>query len=158
MSGGVHFFFKNNGLRLRNGALPGLDLKTEGGYVAVYQSERLPRRSELLAVPQVTLDVLTSAMGASRTTAVEDEIAQWGEGERDTRLFSYLCRLRNAGMDSEGLKSEAIRKNVASCVPPLSDSQAVAKAEQASRYPIGEAYPVFMVRRVKSPLSGWGIR
>jgi hypothetical protein len=153
-SRGWHHFFRNDGLRTQNGVLPGIDLKSAGGYVVAWQPEALPWRDELQQIPPETLAILRAAQSTRRSTAAEDEDVVWPNGVRDDRLFRYLCRLRNAGMDAAGLRAEAVRKNAVACDPPLPDEQALAKAEGAARYPVGEAWPEVVVTHIRGARGG----
>jgi hypothetical protein len=89
--GGWHFYFEADGLRLRNGVLPGIDLKAKGGYV-VAPGTILPNgkaydgRAKPKPMPARTREILDEALArrAERVTAgdldemgTRDEILAW---------------------------------------------------------------------------------
>jgi hypothetical protein len=134
--GGQHFYFVHPGVEIRNTAgYPGhgLDVRGDGGYVLAPPSVgpagrryEVDERMEPVQAPQWLLKLLVDRQRA--------EVAQigtprdWGkfvsegatEGDRNTRMTSYVGHLFNHGHDAEEVLALALvlNKNVR---PPLPD-------------------------------------
>lgn len=129
------------------GWLPGVDIKSDGGYVI------LPEGRHKSGVPYrwINLDVMpptelpadiakmildrpgASSNGMGSDLADTATILQGvPEGERDDTLFRWACRLRRQlGDDGRRIVELAILDAAANCVPPFPPDQALRKVEQA---------------------------
>jgi replicative DNA helicase len=144
--GGNHYFYRVTGSALgnRNNWLPGVDVKGKGGYVVMppsnhesggYYQWREPVLKPVLA-PLVLIESLqnyqSEQSSLANSASILDGIA---EGERDTTLFRWACRLRRQhSTDADGgraVVSRLVLDAAANCWPPFPRSEALRKVEQA---------------------------
>jgi putative DNA primase/helicase len=140
--GGMHYYLAPNGISIngRIGMLPGIDIKSAGGYALVPPSlhasgaryEWDPTAPKLIAeAPGWLVDIINDKNGSKQedqkqkfdTGAALDGVE---EGRRDETLFKLACKLRAADvpMDKAAeLVLEAARK----CSPPFPEAEARAK-------------------------------
>lgn len=136
-SGGEHFFFRGvAGLRNSAGKLgPGLDIRGEGGQVAVapsrtpagvYRWIKPPWATPLAPIPQWLVDRLTAGQmsDSNRRSGAEwaeliREVSEGGRDETLTRVAGILFRKLPAAFAFEVL----CVVNEARCKPPLDDRQ-----------------------------------
>lgn len=143
-SGGYHYFFRyQEGLRNRVGILPGLDFKTDGGYIVAPPSvhasgghyEWIKNDGEIAALPDWLLTLLTE----SKTETISS-ITEEGNilvGRRNDTLFSLACSLRSKGFMKPEIFATLQTVNNR-CKPPLPLSELEAIARSASTYKMGE--------------------
>jgi hypothetical protein len=130
---------------------PGLDLKGEGGYVAVIAPGRkqMVPLAETIAwedLPPELRDALPLRGEPSRNGVVEltpqDRIPN---GSRNAMLFDIARTIRGRGLTERGNK--AVRRaalaaiNEELCDPPLPDSEVVATADSAGKYLASDKWP-----------------
>jgi hypothetical protein len=136
-SGGQHLWFKHPGVEIRNTAGfpgPALDIRGDGGYVLVPPSvvgERsyvVDNEGPLLHMPAWLVEMLRryQAKVDQALTGATDWPAFLADapsqGERDTRMTSYVGHLFRVGMDSREVYATAALLNALS-KPPMADKQ-----------------------------------
>jgi hypothetical protein len=132
-SGGYHLYYKYDEATcaaLRNGVsvLPGIDIRTTGGYVVVYATIDL---NKMLPVPGWLLTFLASKQEkrlGKVSTSADDGI---GEGGRNHYLTRAAGRLQREGILTVASLNEL---NEAKCSPPLDDAEVISIFESVSRY------------------------
>jgi hypothetical protein len=144
--GGQHHFFKRNGARCKNsqGLRPGIDLKTNGGYVVASPSlhktgKRYRWNSEcsrtLAELPKQWLDFISSNGnndGDQPRFDTAGALAGVEEGQRDETCWRLACKLRNADVPFvEAL--DLVLKAARNCTPPFPADAAQEKVERAYR-------------------------
>ena len=145
--GGEHRYFAYTpGIKNAVGILPGLDLRSDGGYVICPYSNHISGQayeweanSTLTALPLAPLpEYIVKLIKEERKTqkpeveaaAVLDGVQ---EGKRDDTLFRYACSLRARGMNPKEARLLVLAAAQA-CTPPFPDKDAQAKVTQAWRY------------------------
>lgn len=155
--GGLHYYFRlPGGAKVRNsvGKLgPGVDVKTEGGYVVVppsphpsgkryrWRGEARPGKCEVADAPVWLLAELEKIQEEhsveSSTARAPEEIIR--EGQRNAKLASLAGSMRRRGLDAEAIEAALLAHNRKYCQPPLPDAEVRAIATSISRYPPAEA-------------------
>jgi putative DNA primase/helicase len=119
--GGMHFYFRADGLPTRAGLFTGIDFKSHGGFVVAPPSvhasgkayrwarERSPRDLQLAGLPDW---IRKAVLGPSTSTRIT-------EGGRNTHLASFAGKLRRAGLVKDELLRALTKENARSCTPPL---------------------------------------
>lgn len=143
-SGGWHLYYAypEDGLRSKNGILPGIDLKADGGYVLAagssidgkpyeYQDPETP----IAALPEPLLSQLRDLLGKSRKTKVSQVAGTIGEGERNAKLASLAGSMRRRGLEQDEIATKLKTVNARRCVPPLPDQEVEGIAASIARYP-----------------------
>ena len=127
--GGLHMFLDGE-LPARNGFLPGLDLKADGGLVVAVPSlhtsgrkyEWIDPNDDLREVPPWLRELLTKASsnGTGSAARVGHAIPN---GERDSTLTSLASSMRRRGMQEPAILAALVETNRLQCRPPLSEEQ-----------------------------------
>jgi len=142
--GGRHIFFAYEPIKNAVGIMPGLDLRSDGGYVICPYSNHLSggtyeweAESTLTSLPLAPLPkyLLSIVKEKKSKPAIEAAAVLDGvqEGKRDDTLFRYACSLRARGMD----RKEAgflVLAAAQACAPPFPGKDAKEKVNQAWRY------------------------
>ncbi len=141
--GGKHFFFKLNGLTIKNRAnvVPGVDIRGEGGYVIAPPSKHASGASyewqighsidvEIADAPKWLIDLIVEKPKAT----VESSLDKIGEGSRNDTLFRAASSLRYRGLGFEAIYHALSAINLQACRPPLSDDEVYEIAKSAYRY------------------------
>lgn len=145
-SGGRHYYFlyPEGGLRSKNGILPGLDLKCDGGYVLaagssidgkVYEYE--DPETPIAALPPAILAKLRSLFGGRRAAA-KPKLNGAGpipEGERNATLASLAGGMRRKGLNQAAIAAALKEVNASRCAPPLLEDEVEGIAASIARYP-----------------------
>jgi hypothetical protein len=143
--GGQHWYFRRNGHAVKNGTAlkPGIDLKTDGGYVIAAPSLHVsgkryawsPESAKALAeFPKEWLRLFKPNNSDESKPRFDTAGALAGvpEGERDVACWKLACKLRNADVPlTEGI--ELVLKAAGNCKPPFSADDAREKVERAYR-------------------------
>lgn len=152
-SGGRHFYFLHpeGGLRSKNGILPGIDLKADGGYVLAAGSsidgkfyEYVNPETPIAALPEAVLAKLKSLFVGRRETgkAESDGQGRIPEGERNAKLASLAGGMRRKGLDQAAIAAALKVVNASRCAPPLLEDEVEGIAASIARYPQnGAAHP-----------------
>ncbi len=156
-SGGWHLYYlcPEEGLRSKNGLLPGIDIKADGGYVVGPGStiggkpyEWIDPEASISAMPEAILALMRNGNG-SRTNAPPSQITDViPEGARNGTLASLAGAMRRKGMAREEISTALLAVNARRCSPPLPDKEVEAIAGSIARYepepgdPPGETQPV----------------
>lgn len=139
-SGGWHLYFlrPEGGLRCKNGFLPGVDLKADGGYVVAPGSsingspyEWLDPEVPVAALPEhilATLRGMTVPAGAATSETIR-------EGHRNDALTRLGGTLRRRGLEAPAIAAELHVANAARCRPPLPSAEVDAISRSVARYP-----------------------
>ncbi|MBU1948082.1 MAG: DUF3987 domain-containing protein [Candidatus Eisenbacteria bacterium] len=146
--GGRHYFFNHPRVPIRcsSGKLgPGLDLKSDGGYIVVppsvhgsgntyqWRDSSKPNQIQAAPLPGWLLDRLTQQYERSPA----DEVGEGNipEGRRNETLTSMGGRLRSMGMTTAEIRSALLEANRGRCATPLDDMEVERIAESLGRYP-----------------------
>jgi len=147
---GFHLWFRlPGGVRVhpRVGAIPGVDVRAFGSYVVappsvndkgVHWSWRTaPAIDRFSFIPNWLLQLLTKREPTAQPTAAvlsSSVLNGVSEGQRDSVLFRYACKLRGQGRDRK--EAEVLVCHAAAhCSPPFPGDEAFRKVEQAWRFP-----------------------
>src|SRR3990167_7996887 len=125
-SGGWHFYFQyREGMKCKNGILPGIDIKTEGGYVVAPPSVidgnyyQWADDSHLIAELPLSVFQYFSSMNSrekQKGRSQEEPILKNG---RNTRLASIAGAMRRQGCSKETIEAALTDFNSRRCVQPL---------------------------------------
>jgi hypothetical protein len=145
---GLHLWFEYpaNAMAMRNsaGALgPGLDIRTEGGYVVVPPSIHpngktyafVDEFDEIVPAPDWLLELIACSPETPNSPHfdIESKEEVIPVGKRDDTLFRYACGLRRKGTAEEEIGAR-LREANKRCEQPLSEAQLKKIAHSASRY------------------------
>jgi len=151
-SGGMHLYFRTDGqkIKTRQGIMPGVDVRGDGGYVVVPPSSLnvngkwekywfCNKDAPIPPTPEWVFDLLncdsefTNAWDSQRqnkdTNVTEDKSLQgFPQGQRDEGLFRFACRLRAFNVDIETALA-LITQSAKACQPPFDEVSARKKVE-----------------------------
>ena len=146
-SGGMHFFFRNNpdgSIRNKVKFLPGLDIRSEGGYVVVppsnhvsgkrYQWVRRPAEVAPKFFPSWLKEEISNSEGRNRLPLMKangearasidlSKIGEITEGGRNQGLTRICGRLFWEGRGENEIRSLMKTINQMACKPPVSDGE-----------------------------------
>jgi hypothetical protein len=143
--GGVHLHFKYSTRSLGNkvGLLPGVDVRSDGGYVvysgSIHKSGkryrwlhgRSPRKTRTPPFPKSLLKLAKSRSGS---TPLESE-SLIPEGKRNAILTSLAGSMRRRGMSCEAIEAALLKDNAQRCDPPLPESEVLNIVRSVCKYP-----------------------
>lgn len=149
--GGRHLFFEANhaGLRNRIGWLPGVDFKTDGGYVMLVGSLHVSggtyqwqggTAAEVATMPAALVEALQTRMtsesgsvGCGHLPSTDSVLQGVPEGQRDNTLFRMSCKWRRQlGNNYDAVLTLAL-KAAQNCDPPFAEDQARKCVDSAFR-------------------------
>ena len=138
-SGGQHHYYLVNGTYPNSrGILPGIDIRSDGGYVVAPPSVGYSWANSR-PIAQADQRVYDFLEGRQRPKffMLPDEIA---EGGRNDTLFKYAASLQAKGLSDDIIRQEVEKANLEKCIPPLDDKavDTIVKSVQG-RYQKGEA-------------------
>ena len=145
--GGFHLYFRYSSGIVGNkvGLLPGIDVRSDGGYVvypgSIHSSGRRyrwlhgksPRNVRTVPLPASLLK-LTRARTSSTPLESESVIP---EGRRNATLTSLLGSMHRRGMTAEALEAAAQVENRLRCDPPLAELEVKKIVRSVSSYRVG---------------------
>ncbi|MFN8534678.1 MAG: bifunctional DNA primase/polymerase [Dehalococcoidia bacterium] len=148
-SGGRHFYFKppaGSKVASRQGFLPGLDLKGEGGYVLAPPSRngngpynwlegQSPDDVDVAEMPPWLLQLLTARKPGSESPFANGRIVP--EGERHDALMRLGGSLRHHGFDAAEINDVLGLVNERRCNPPLPECEVQDMARWLAAQPPG---------------------
>jgi hypothetical protein len=151
-SGGFHLYFAydDQAEKLRNSvkSIPGVDVRTEGGYVVAVgsvledgQYEYLNSWREPTQAPErLVRDILRASERGGITAPVERTIP---EGQRNSTLFCRARSLFAQGYNDVVVSTAISALNRSACIPPLPDNEVMDIVESAGsdKYSRGELIP-----------------
>ncbi len=138
-SGGWHLYYAHEGpLKSRNGVLPGIDFKADGGYVVAPGSvidnnpyEWEDAEAHLGRIADQLIEAFSRRNGSSPAVSKGKII----EGARNSSLASLAGTMRKRGMNSDEILAALKVINDKRCSPPLEDKELETIANSISRYP-----------------------
>lgn len=147
--GGMHYFFRydpKNELKNRAGIAPGIDIRTEGGYIVAPPSEHASGRSyawelshdiddvEVCPWPSWLLQLIEEGSPEEELPSLEGDGNPVEEGRRNDFLIRVAGGMRRWGGDEKMLCDLLSEYNQRLCVPPLPQEEVAAIAQSAMRY------------------------
>ena len=146
--GGRHLFFsypENTTLGNKVNWLPGVDIRSDGGYIILYPSYHISggqyrwSNDEYVNIVQAPADFVAALVASNTSASVRDYSIDIDsildgvpEGRRDHTLFLAACRMRRQLGDGQRRIIEHIILEAASkCTPPMPEADALRKVEQA---------------------------
>ena len=153
-NGGRHFYFRRNGVEIRNSAgklATGLDIRGDGGYVLAPPSRLAAGRyarcqaGSPVPMPEWLLKRLNGARNGSRDRSGWQTPAPMVEGdipehERNSTLASLAGTMRRRGFHEDAISAALLVTNRDRCKPPLDDADVRAIAHSVAPYdPSAEA-------------------
>ena len=137
--GGLHLYLRGN-LPQRTGFLPGLDLKSEGGYVVAPPSMHDSGRpylwddptTKIAPVPDWLARLVEDRSSSSAVGEVVPDVVP--AGSRNTVLHSLGSSMRRRGMSKESIYQALIAENGVRCSPPLPEHEIRQIVESVGRY------------------------
>jgi hypothetical protein len=148
-SGGFHLYFAydEEAEKLHNSvkSIPGLDVRTEGGYVVAAESVLEDGRYEYLnswrEPTQAPVSLVSAIRAASERGGLTAPVAQTiPEGQRNDTLFSRARSLLAQGYDETEVFGALYAVNQNRCKPPLDDTEVLSIVESAAKYEHGTLY------------------
>lgn len=132
-SGGLHCYFKypDGGIRCSIGVFEGVDVRGDGGYVLARGSEigkklyRSLSKSDVREAPALLFSLLKYGEKALPPLSLS-------EGNRNSEIFQYGCRMRQCGVPVEDAFKFAVKANE-SYTPPMSGEEIRQTIENAYR-------------------------
>ena len=159
--GGEHLFFRVPlGQRLASKLAPGVDIKSDGGYIVAPPSRHVS--GQLYAWPVGELppiaeppEWLLVSLRRKRAAGTSTKSRKYAEGGRNTALASFAGVLRAQGFAFEGMLPALLAENAAHCNPPLSDEEVAAVAKSVSMY---APEPTAIAVRAQEECNAWMTR
>lgn len=153
-SGGRHIYsaydprlFQN--IRIPAQLGPGIDIKSNGGYVVVppsmhsngnpYRFDGEKPLARLTTPPSLPWFVERIQEVSRKIVPISQNERKWVPGERNNQLASLAGYLRRGGWSQQDIEAHLLLANQKRCEPPLSKGEVMAIAESVARYSIGEA-------------------
>lgn len=136
---GLHFYFTySEGIKNRVGILPGIDVRSDGGYVVSPPSKIEDKRYKSVT----SLDIVQLPEWLSiviKDTTEEDKRLMDSDGyvtkgHRNDYLFRFGCRFWRYGITSDALFGALRAENDARLLPPLSDGEVYVIAQSVAKY------------------------
>jgi hypothetical protein len=165
--GGRHFWFRQNGIALRNTGRGEVayrvDTRADGGYALVppsvtadgrYQwvaDYELPRPEALPVVPKWLEQRAQSKKPKAETPAESsgtDSVEDIPEGQRNNTLTSIAGGYRRIGMSRDAIAAALQVVNVERCKPPLGRDEVAGIAKSNARYEVNQT--------AQAVSEGWG--
>lgn len=148
-SGGWHLYYlcPQGGLRSKNGLLPGIDLKADGGYVVAPGSvidskpyEYIDAEAHISRLSEIVTEVAGRTNGAHPHPAppAGEQIL---EGARNAALASIAGTMRRRGLDVDEITAALKAVNTKRCRPPLPDLEVETISASIARYPPESSAP-----------------
>jgi len=142
---GLHYYFKHESKfsKSQSNVMPGIDIKTDGGYVvaplSLHASGKLylwspgygPEEISLASAPQWLVDLEKYLPQKKPNSKSGGPIL---EGRRNSALTSLAGKMRRKGFDLKEIESVLQEENLRSCRPPLDALEVLQIAESISRY------------------------
>lgn len=152
--GGFHYYFKNNkNIKSMSGVLPGIDIKSDGGYVVAPPSNHksgntyephfnweINGQIHFPEFPIALLNFLLSKKQVSRPhehNTHQNHSGKIAIGSRNEFLASVAGSLRNKGFEIEEIKGTLFQINNTLLEEKLTSSEVDSIANSISRYPKG---------------------
>jgi len=142
---GLHYYFKYiEGLKNRVGLRPGIDLRTDGGYVIADGSKTTGDykaiTEEIIAdAPQWLVDMVKQHQSVPTIQAAKDPTGSVLEGGRNNYLASVAGLLRNKDISEQAAIECLQEENAQRCNPPLNSSEVVQIVKSVYRYQSGQS-------------------
>lgn len=158
--GGLHLYYTTEGVnpKTRQGVLPGVDIRGNGGYVLAPPSslnvdgkwvkyKYVNPDAPIPPAPQWVKDLLAMdskpAVSQPHTPAdgksSDPTITALCEGQRDEGLYKYACSLRGRDVSFDQAQLMMVQASL-KCIPPFDTEQAIKKLRYAyDTYPAGSA-------------------
>ena len=148
--GGRHLLFEYpaGDIKIKNRTelddLPGIDVRADGGYIAVapslhpsgnryrWRPGHNPKERRPAPLPNWLLAMLTAADEGRRTAAAVDGTIP--DGRRHETLASLAGSMRRRGISVEGITAALLTENARRCDPPLPETKVRDIARSISRY------------------------
>lgn len=128
-SGGYHLYYSvDSGFKNRVNIYPGIDIRTNNGYVVASPSRidgqyyEWVNNDPIAIADQEVYKFLNGSLenNSNSPLHMEDEIIQ---GQRNDTLFKLACSLQSKGLDDNAILSAMWQENKAKCNPPLSQDE-----------------------------------
>jgi hypothetical protein len=167
--GGSHLLFEYvSGIRNQAGKIaPGIDMKTDGGYIVAPPSMHRsgisyrwadglrPGEIDPAHLPQRWIDLLIAASGAAVSAPMDLlDAGAIPQGQRNDHLMSLAGSMRKRGLTAEELYPALTAVNDRRCKPPLEQREVWRIAQSAGRYPTGSIVPI----RATTEVNGAGFQ
>ena len=143
--GGRHYYFEHPGILVKSkvGIRPGLDVRSEGGYVVAppsrHESGHRYRwvkgaRPEDIKPPVLPKWLLALLTEEEVTKPRKENDEQIPEGERNASLTSLAGAMRRHGASEDAILAALQEHNQERCDPPLSEKEVKSIASSVSKY------------------------
>jgi len=182
---GFHYLFWSNGSRVRNRVrfAPGMDIRSDGGYIVAAPSQHACGTEYVweigadLDTPVAPLPQEIAALVVEQPMATLDDrqrldpalvLAGVAEGERNSTLFRYACRLVGHNKLTMAETRSLVFAAASACKPPVPPSEVETILRSASKYAEPQATeepipieapppPVFPLGALPEPLRRFAI-
>ena len=150
-SGGAHIYFRvDHEERNREGVLPAIDIRCDGGYVVAppsvfegnsYEWEYDPDEYEIAEANESVYEL--AVYGKSKDSDAEEQTERFAlpeqitAGKRNSLIFKLACSLQVRGLSDEAILQAALIENEARCEPPLPSDEVRKAVESALKYAKG---------------------
>lgn len=140
--GGQHYLFKypeGVNIKSKSSFRPGLDLKSDGGYIVVDPSDHISGHTyhfRNMAKPLAEMPgwLIEIASGPRTPPPAATAAVAFGEGSRNDSLMRTGGFLKRLGLSAEALAAGLLALNQALCSPPLDASEVMRVAESMAKY------------------------
>lgn len=151
-SGGLHYYFKYvPGIRSRTAVWPGIDVRSDGGYVIIppstiegkpYSFLDVEKISGINAAPEWLIAALTEIKPIPKFTLPRTKEGKIPKGKQDDALFKFACSMTAQGFSPEKIKA-ALMQAILDCPQdkdnPFTDADIRRWMGSAENYDQGKA-------------------
>ena len=144
--GGRHIFLRHSGLATPATLAPGIDVKSNGGYVILAPSIHLSGNSyqwdgragakallKPAEIPAWLMKLLSDTRSKKPMSPTEGP--KWHPGERNSRLTSLAGTMKRRGMSNDAVEAALLVENIKRCEPPLAKAEVQRIAASVAKYP-----------------------
>ena len=94
--------------------------------------------TDIVEAPHWLIEWIKSQKLEQKKVVAQDDTDIIPDGKRNDTLARLAGKLRNAGLDHEGIEAHLHKVNAARCVPPMTDEEIQTIAGSISRYAVGK--------------------
>ena len=162
-SGGRHLFFKcETGVRVstRRGRAPGLDVRGDGGYVAMAPScvdgvkyQFVNPDVGVADAPKWLIEWINDRKAVNVVLVGKDGLVR--EGARNAYIFELSMECNRDGLPHEEARVIVHEANIEKCVPPLEIKEVEATLSSAYRYETGADVPAEITEMNRKHATVW---
>lgn len=143
--GGIHVYFRHEGIGSPAGILPGVDVRGNGGFAVLPPSKVKGRCYKWITPPDVNildgeaLEEFLEIVRPKKSGEAFQVPAEISEGVRTQTLISLIFSLRRKGLNEATVRAAIRATNDEQCTPPLSEEELEKEVFPAIKRPLRDS-------------------